>query len=177
MGSAHSETHIFRTVFDPNFKIFLRPSLGHHFYSFWEDLVPKSLILGAPWRPAGSQHGTQNHPSGTKRLPFSSLRARHFEDLLPRSLSEHSWAAFWWIFGAPWHQNYWFSMHFNQISGINLGHRFAPCYVNVFPQNIILRLPIHRTPLGWHLLKTGGVVQNSTRHVALCRPLAQTHVN
>ena len=59
--------------------------------------MPKSLILGAPWRPAGSQHGTLNHPSGTKRLPFSSLRARHFEDLLPRSLSEHSWAAFWYI--------------------------------------------------------------------------------
>ena len=64
-----------------------------------------------------------------------------------------------------------FSAHVNEILGINLGHRFAPCYVNAFPKNITLRLPIHRTPLGRHLIKMGGyfpigagVVQNSARH-------------
>jgi len=175
VGSAHSETHIFRTVLDQNFKIFLRPSLGHHFYSFWEDLVPKNLILGAPWRPAGSQHGTQNHPSGTKRLPFSSLRARRFEDLLPRSLSEQFLGTILVDFGsslAPTLRIFKrFAADFNQILGINLGNRFAPCYVNAFPKNIILRLPIHRSPLGRHLIKMGGyfaigagVVQNSARH-------------
>ena len=29
------------------------PHSGPHFLRFWCDLVPKSLILGAPWRPAG----------------------------------------------------------------------------------------------------------------------------
>ena len=29
------------------------PHSGPHFLRFWCDLVPKSSILGAPWRPAG----------------------------------------------------------------------------------------------------------------------------
>ena len=31
------------------------PHSGFHFLNFWCDLVPKSLILGAPWRPTGPQ--------------------------------------------------------------------------------------------------------------------------
>ena len=31
------------------------PHSGPHFSTFWCDLVPKSSILGAPWRPAGYQ--------------------------------------------------------------------------------------------------------------------------
>ena len=114
-------------------------------------------------------------PSGTKRPPFSSLRARHFEDLLPRSLSEQFLGTILVDFRsslAPTLQIFKrFAADFNQILGINLGNRFAPCYANAFPKNIILRLPIHRTPLGRHLIKMGGyfaigagVVQNSARH-------------
>ena len=29
------------------------PHSGPHFLRFWCDFVPKSSILGAPWRPAG----------------------------------------------------------------------------------------------------------------------------
>ena len=29
------------------------PHSGPHFLRFWCVLVPKSLILGAPWRPVG----------------------------------------------------------------------------------------------------------------------------
>ena len=49
--------------------------------------------------------------------------------MLPRSLSERSWAPFWSILGAPWHQNHGlshdFSIHCNKTLDINLGHRFA----------------------------------------------------
>ena len=31
------------------------PHSGPHFLRFWCDLVPKSSILGAPWRPAGAK--------------------------------------------------------------------------------------------------------------------------
>ena len=31
------------------------PHSGPHFLRFWCDLVPKSSILGTPWRPAGSK--------------------------------------------------------------------------------------------------------------------------
>ena len=31
------------------------PHSGSDFLRFWCDLVPKSSILGAPWRPAGYQ--------------------------------------------------------------------------------------------------------------------------
>ena len=35
------------------------PHSGPHFLSFWCDLVPKSSILGAPWRPAGPKMATK----------------------------------------------------------------------------------------------------------------------
>ena len=46
------------------------PHSGRHFLSFWRILVPKSSILGPPWRPAGPQKASkivQVAPKGSKK--------------------------------------------------------------------------------------------------------------
>ena len=53
VGSAHPKSNISSLNFDQNFIYFFMPHSGFHFLRFWCDLVPKSSILGAPWRPAG----------------------------------------------------------------------------------------------------------------------------
>ena len=35
------------------------PHSGSHFLRFWCDLVPKSSILGAPWRPVGPKMASE----------------------------------------------------------------------------------------------------------------------
>ena len=73
------------------------PHSGPHFLSFWCDLVPKSSIWGAPWRPAGSKMAPKIAQVAPKSLK-KSIRLEHtFADLFPKSLSEHSWAPFWSI--------------------------------------------------------------------------------
>ena len=42
---------------------------GLHFLRFWCDFVPKSLILGAPWRPAG--------PKMAPKITQMAPKARH----------------------------------------------------------------------------------------------------
>ena len=93
VGSAHPKSHIFSLNFNQNFIYFLMPHSGPHFLRFWCDLVPKSSILGAPWRPAGSQmapkiaqvapKGRCTHlyappPGGSWNRPASKIAFRTF---------------------------------------------------------------------------------------------------
>ena len=51
----------------------MMPHSGHHFLSFWRVLVPKNLILGLPWRPAGHQMAPKIAQVSPKWLSKSSL--------------------------------------------------------------------------------------------------------
>ena len=69
------------------FHVFSRPSPGPQFSHFFCDLVPKRLILGAPWRSAGPQMAPKitqvvpkSHPSGAKKDP---------ESIIPRIVLHH----------------------------------------------------------------------------------------
>ena len=59
------------------------PHSGPHFLRFWCDLVPKSSILGALWRPAGPNMAPkivqmrQNQPNGAKYCP-KPIRCKNF---------------------------------------------------------------------------------------------------
>ena len=48
------------------------PHSGRHFLSFWRILVPKSSILGPPWRPAGHQMAPKIAQVAPKRLTILS---------------------------------------------------------------------------------------------------------
>ena len=51
------------------------PHSGPHFLRFWCDLVSKSLILGAPWRPAGPKMAPkidQMEPKCRKKIPHGA---------------------------------------------------------------------------------------------------------
>ena len=45
------------------------PHSGPHFLRFWCDLVPKSSILGAPWRPAGPKMAPKIAQVASKLVP------------------------------------------------------------------------------------------------------------
>ena len=56
--------------FNQNFIYFLMPHSGRHFLRFQCDLVPKSSILGAPWRPAGPKMAPKIAQVAQKLHPF-----------------------------------------------------------------------------------------------------------
>ena len=109
------------------------PHSGPHYLRFWCDLVPKSSILGAPWRPAGPKMAPKIAQVAQNGIHCSSPRPLFWKpgtDLLPRSLSERSWAPFLRIFwqmlipfskicsivrSAPGHNFFGFLMDFDSI--------------------------------------------------------------
>ena len=74
------------------------PHSGRHFLRFGRDLMPKSSILGAPWRSAGTKMAPKIAQVVQKTHQKSISRWHLFAALLPRSLSERSWAPFLRIF-------------------------------------------------------------------------------
>ena len=81
VSSAHSTPHISRPKFNQKFILFLMPHSGPHFSTFWRVLMPKCSILGPPCRPAASQNGIQNRPSGAKRLRAHRRCSAFFRNL------------------------------------------------------------------------------------------------
>ena len=83
------------------------PHSGPHFLSFWCDLVPKSLILGAPWRPAGHQMAPKIAQVAPKTHQ-KSISQCYQEPLWKRSPSRSAFGAllgtilvdFEWILGS-----------------------------------------------------------------------------
>ena len=113
------------------------PHSGCHVLRFWCILVPKCLILGSlgaqscpKWCPRSSKWC----PKGIQKAVALSLFGCPRTHLLRKLLSERSWAPFWLILGAPWHQNRGFSLdfsiHVDEVLDINSGHRFASSGVN-----------------------------------------------
>ena len=56
------------------FIYFLMPHSGPHLFRFWCDLVPKSSILGTPWRPAGPKMVPEVAQVVSKLVPENSWR-------------------------------------------------------------------------------------------------------
>ena len=111
VGLAHPKSYIFSKNVGQNFICFWIPHSGPHFLRFWCDLVPKSLILGAPWRPAGPKMAPKIARVGPKRLQKLS-RGKHVEP----TCSQYRFR------NAPWHHFGWFGMDFEWICidfGIN----------------------------------------------------------
>ena len=69
------------------------PHSGPHFSTFWDDLVQKYSILGAPWRPAGHQMATkiaQVAPKVVKSsLPDAPYYLFNFQDLFRCAPGHH----------------------------------------------------------------------------------------
>ena len=86
VSSAHSKPHIFRPKLNQNFLLFLIPHSGPHFSTFWDALVPKCSILGAPWRPAGSQMAAKITQEAPKHRAFG-----YHSGAFP-----HNWSVFFW---------------------------------------------------------------------------------
>ena len=103
VGSAHPKSHIFSLNFNQNFIYFLMPHSGPHFLRFWCDLVPKSSILGAPWRPAGPKMAPKIAQLGPKVEKSSWMDAPYclsnFQDRFRRAPGHH-FGRFWVPFGA-----------------------------------------------------------------------------
>ena len=75
---------------------------GCHVFGFWCILVPKCLILGslgAQWCPKWRPRSSKWCPKGIQKGVALSLFGCPRTDLLPRLLSERSWAPFWLILG------------------------------------------------------------------------------
>ena len=74
------------------------PHSGPHFFRFWCDLVPKSSILGAPWRPAGSKMAPKIAQVAPKWPPKNSpaeiLEPTCFQDRI-RNAPGHHFGRFW----------------------------------------------------------------------------------
>ena len=74
------------------------PHSGPHFLRFWCDLVPKSSILGAPWRPAGSKMAPKIAQVAPKWPPKNSpaeiLEPTCFQDRI-RNAPGHYFGRFW----------------------------------------------------------------------------------
>ena len=85
------------------------PHSGRHFLRFGRDLMPKSLILGAPWRPAGDKMPSQIVQVAPKRHQ-KLLRVKHVEPTCSRDRFRK----------APWHHFGWFGTDFGWIC-IDLG--------------------------------------------------------
>ena len=60
------------------------------------------LDFGTPWRPAGSQNGAQNRPSGAKSLKKKLPGGVFGADLFSESVLERSWAPFRSIWDGFW---------------------------------------------------------------------------
>ena len=68
--------------------LFLMPHSGRHFLRFGRDLMPKSSILGAPWRPAGPKMVPRNAPNVI-------LEAGRFQERLEGGTKTRFIDAFW----------------------------------------------------------------------------------
>ena len=80
------------------------PHSGPHFLRFWCDLVPKSSILGAPWRPAGPK-------MAPKIAQWGQNGTGKFTDRLPRDAPGDR-DRFW---SAPWHHFFGFLKVFDPL--------------------------------------------------------------
>ena len=101
VGSAHPKSHIFSLNFDEMFIYFLMPHSGPHFLRFWCDLVPKSSILGAPWRPAGPKMApkiAQVGQNASKKILDGAHFFSSWNRLDPRSAPGHHFFGFWMDF-------------------------------------------------------------------------------
>ena len=74
------------------------PHSGPHFLRFWCDLVQKSLILGAPWRPAGSKMATKIAQMAPKWCIILSPGLAFHTTFLQDCSLEPSWAPYLRIF-------------------------------------------------------------------------------
>ena len=120
------------------------PHSGPHFLRFWCDLVPKSSILRAPWRPAGPKMApkiAQVAPKVCKKVSGWKTFWGSSNQFAPKVafgafLGTIS-SDFWWILTSVSR----IFQNFNQILRINLGHRFtrrpkqASCFIARFYQN------------------------------------------
>ena len=134
------------------------PHSGCHYLRFWCIFWDPLAPSGSPkWRPRSSKWCPKGIQTGVALSLFRCPRT----DLLPWSLSERSWALFWLILGAPWHQNHWFScdfsIHVDEVLDINSGHRFASSGVNAPNLHSKWNLPLALYP-------GAQLIPNSTKH-------------
>ena len=80
------------------FHIFYDASFWASFFEILVRLGAKKLDFVSPLAPSWAQNGTQNRPNGAKNGSRTFPGQLHCADLLPRSLSERSWAPFLRIF-------------------------------------------------------------------------------
>ena len=134
---------------------FLMPHSGLHFLRFWCDLVPKSLILGAPWRPAGHKMPSQ----------LAQVAPKRHQKLLGGKLVEPTCSqgrfrsAPWHHFGCFWTDSEWICMDFGSMFNAFLKH-FC---------NKIRRLP---TPPD-----TKRIDSKHQEHTAICKKMQESDAN
>ena len=126
-----SQATIFQSKSHRIFKLFPSPLPGHHFSDFWCFLAPQSSILGYPRRPAVSkmvpkitQAATTWWQNAPPDAPMVLQNTVPGTDLIPKSLSERSWASFWSIWDGCLKNFEWFWHQFGSISD-NFGDNFA----------------------------------------------------
>ena len=128
MGSGHSKSYVFPIRIQSKTHAFSNASFGASFFEALVRLDAKMLDLGTPLAPSWAQNGGQNRASIAKRLK-KSIRGAHFLWSWKTTCFQDRFR------NAPGHHFFGFLMDFdtlfkdllifNQILGINLGHRFA----------------------------------------------------